>query len=348
MGKGGTTTQNPEIPAEMKPLISQTANYWQRFQNQAWDEFGPGGGVGGLDPAMLEELGIDPAMLEGFGAGGAAEGEGIFDEHAREVAGLSDAEKWAKERMGDFGPAGNWGDARQQYNRLGGLTNQEKQMQQESQALKDVHKAGAIDASYNYLPELARKRISGEDVGSDPAITAALKSFDSSLRPLIENQSALSGLGRSTAMTNASGAMMGNVMLPLVQESIAREERRTDRRLGAEKDKAGGLLDLGRAKSDNLMRRLGTLSDVSGNLRQGIGTAAGGLTELGDREQQTIKDKINMALGIGGMERGIDQERMDADQDDWLMRRSTFENAMGAPLGILPSTIGSRATQGKK
>jgi len=154
--------------------------------------------------------------------------------------------------------------------------------------------------------------VTGESIEGDPAIQAAQDRFDSAILPLIENQAALSGLNRSTAMTNASGAQKAQTMLPMIQEAMGREERSIDRRLG-----------------------------TAGNQIQGY-------MGLGDRTQQRKRDSITDLMGMESYGRGIRQEQSDSQYDDWARQASMFENYLSGPFGLTPSASGTQTTQDKK
>ena len=149
---------------------------------------------------------------------------------------------------------------------------------------------------------------------NDPAIQAATEAFAAARRPIIENQAALSGLGRSTALTNATAAEQARTLLPLIQESLGREERGIDRELST------------------LFKKFE------------------GFTGLGDRAQQRKGQAIAGGLEVGGLGRGLAQDAQDAQRDEQLRMSALFEQALGGPLGLLPSTIGSTASSsgGKK
>lgn len=58
-----------------------------------------------------------------------------------------------------------------------------------------------------------------------PTIEAGRRYYQSSIAPGVENRAALSGLGRSTALTNALATTEAQTMLPLLQEEQARRDR---------------------------------------------------------------------------------------------------------------------------
>jgi hypothetical protein len=139
----------------------------------------------------------------------------------------------------------------------------------------------------------AGRRVTGENIQSSPSFQAARRGFETSFLPRIENQASLAGLGRSTALTNATAAAEAQYLAPLIESELAREER--------------GL----------------------------------------EREQGQRLAGIEAALTGGGLERGVEQERAAAEQQDALRRQALAETALFQPFGQLaPSTIGqvSRTT----
>jgi hypothetical protein len=47
-------------------------------------------------------------------------------------------------------------------------------------------------------------------------------------------------------------------------------------------------------------------------------------------------------MAVGGTGREIGQSQADAAYNEWLRQAAAFESALGGPLGMLPSTIGSQ------
>lgn len=58
-----------------------------------------------------------------------------------------------------------------------------------------------------------------------PIVQAGTRYFNQAIAPGIENQSSLSGLGRSTALTSALGAAQANTILPLLQGEQQRRDQ---------------------------------------------------------------------------------------------------------------------------
>jgi len=312
-GKKGST-QVPEIPEELKPLLENTAELWKAFQ------------TGAVANMPISEL---------------------FGDHAREVLGPSEGENWALDTYAHMGTPKYWDMARKQFQRLGGLLQPGQFMMQESEALKRLPTAGKIMSSLDYLPQLAKQRVTGETIAEDPAIDAAMKMYESALMPIVQNQAALAGLGRSTALTNAIGASQAQTLLPEITKAQEREERGIDRQMQAEMEKVGGILGMEDLRTKRLMGRLGTLGDVNKQLFDQIATAAGGFENLGQRVADFRSGKYKDIFEMSGALRGVEQEQLDAVYNEFLRKAGLWESAIGGPFGILPSTIGTRIS-GKK
>lgn len=204
-------------------------------------------------------------------------GGGVFGDYTRPIAGPSSLQEWASSLV--------------------------------PQIAERPEELGEVGRLLGDLEKLGQQRVTGENITSDPAYTAALSSFDTAMRPIIENQAALSGLGRSTALTNATAANQAQVLLPVVQDTLAREERGLDRQ--------------------------------GGTLRSAIE----GYMGLGDRAEDRLGRAIGTGMGVGEVGRDIAQEGSDAGYNERMRQLAFFENLFGGPLGLLPSTIGSQVTE---
>lgn len=106
-------------------------------------------------------------------------------------------------------------------------------------------------------------------------VQAGNRYFDTAIAPGITNQATLSGLGRSTANTNALAAAEAQTILPLLQGEQARRDA-----------------------------------------------------------------MINQGMTQGDVERSVEQQGYNADQNDYIRRQALSEQGLFAPLGQLPSTLG--------
>ena len=318
MGKGSTTTQTPEIPEELKPLFEQTAGYWQQFQDYANQL----GGEGGMN---------------------------LFKEHPRGTVGPNWLEEYAGKIAPTLAEAGGFSNlASQHAARLGELGLPSKMALEESSRFTTSPYSGAIKASADYMPMIGRRQVTGKNIEGDPAIAAANEQFQTLMQPIIENQAALSGIGRSTALGNATAAQQAITTLPMVQDALAREERGLERELGAEESRAGILGGLESFRQSALGERVGALErggqQEAGQISDLVSTYLG----MEDMAQGRKKDALEASMGVGGVYHDYAQKTQDAQYEDHLRRAALWEQAMGAPFGLLPSSIGSRAVSSKK
>jgi hypothetical protein len=75
------------------------------------------------------------------------------------------------------------------------------------------------------LEELGKRRVTGANLPTSPSFAAAQEAYNTAIRPGIENTAAVSGLGRSTALTNADAAARAAYLQPTIEAELAREER---------------------------------------------------------------------------------------------------------------------------
>jgi hypothetical protein len=75
------------------------------------------------------------------------------------------------------------------------------------------------------LEELGKRRVTGSNLATSPSMAAARNAYETSVLPGVENTAAVSGLGRSTALTNARAASEAAYLQPTIEAELAREER---------------------------------------------------------------------------------------------------------------------------
>jgi hypothetical protein len=75
------------------------------------------------------------------------------------------------------------------------------------------------------LNVLGKRRVTGENLSTSPSLAAARQAYETSVLPGVENTAAVSGLGRSTALTNARAASEAAYLAPTIEAELAREER---------------------------------------------------------------------------------------------------------------------------
>lgn len=206
---------------------------------------------------------------------------------------------------------------------------------------------GRANNAYGMGQVNAARRIDGQTIANDPAVAAANETFQQAMAPMIQNQAALSGLGRSTAMTNAMSAQQAQTMLPLVQEAMAREERGLQGETGAAFQAGQGYAGLGRDVTGRQGMGASGLMNLANMQGQRQSNAAQMYSGLQGQQHGQNMDQINQAMGAGQYGRGMQQEGLDAAYNDWLRRAGMFEDATQGPLNAIAGVIGSTA-EGKK
>ena len=194
------------------------------------------------------------------------------------------------------------------------------------------------DALMRRAGRISEEQVTGKNLGQDPAIAQARSIFSSSMLPMIQNQAAMAGLGKSSALTNAASAGQAQYMLPLIQGGLGREERGIDRRysdafsrsnalFGKDMSRAGALQQRGRGDQANLMQGAG--------FRQGLG---------GDFYNRAV-GQMNALQQQGSNLRGIRQDRNDSRYNDVMRRMGAYENALQGPLGMVGGMMGSGSSK---
>ncbi|RLE17149.1 MAG: hypothetical protein DRJ50_14410 [Actinobacteria bacterium] len=201
--------------------------------------------------------------------------------------------------------------------------------------------------SYGSTGELAQRRISGDTIANDPATQAAIDRFQGSVAPMIQDAAGLSGLGDSSAVLNALSVGQSNMMLPLIQEAAAREERGLQGELSSAFGRGQGYGALGQ----NLGAR--GLAGAQGQFN--IGEALGNrdarasqlFSSLQGQSHGQLMDQINQARTTGSMGRDMTQEGLDAQYNEFLRQSGLFEKSTFGPLDTISGMMGATA-EGKK
>ena len=201
--------------------------------------------------------------------------------------------------------------------------------------------------AYSLARVNAARRISGDTIANDPAVAAANETFQQAMMPMIQNQAALSGLGRSTAMTNALSAQQAQTMLPLIQEAMAREERGIGQEVQTGLQAGQGYAGIGRDMSGRMLGGAGGMMNLANMQGQRQANAAGMFTGLQGQQHGQMMDQIGAAMGSGQYGRNMTQEGLDAAYNEFLRKSGMFEDAVQGPLGGIGGVIGG-ITEGKK
>ncbi len=201
--------------------------------------------------------------------------------------------------------------------------------------------------NYASTEDMARRRISGETIANDPAVNAAIQKFQTSTAPMIQSAAGLAGLGDSTAMTNALSAGQAQMMLPLVQEASAREERGLQSELASAFQRGAGFSGLGGTIGSRGLSGAQGLFGLGNTLGDRAARGSGLYSGLQGQGWAQMLDQINQSRNQGLLGRQMTQEEYDAAYNDFLRRSGLFERSTFGPMDAIPGTYGSTA-EGKK
>ena len=311
---------------------------------------GKGGSTGGADGAGGGTGGKSGSP---FSSGSAAynPGGGFFDFQARPIAGLNEFQQGAGGLASGLPSAGQGGmdAASNLYDQLAGGQGYMDQAVGESEALGSLSATAeeALDM-YRGIGDRADQKVTGANVHSDPAMKAAQAQLKDVISPMVADQAGLSGLGSSSAVTNAMGKVSAETLLPLIQDSMAREERGIDRGISGQLAGAGGLMSGAGMESQNLLSRLGVLQNAESLGQQGTQAAAQGHQSLGGMDIDRLLSSVGAIGGLGNEYRGVEQEQLDAPYNEQMRQFEEALNAMYGPLNMIGGTMGASSTGGGK
>lgn len=138
---------------------------------------------------------------------------------------------------------------------------------------------------------------------------SALEAFNKGVAPTIQNQMALSGLGRSSTLGDSLAQGWASIV-PSILSQYATQY--VEPQLGRE---------------ENTLSRQAALVPSLGN--------------LGAQDTSRLVTGINTMMQSGGLDRSIQQAQFDANYQDQLRRQALAEEAVYTPMGMLfPSAIG--------
>jgi len=232
---------------------------------------------------------------------------------------------------------------------------------------------GQADPRIADLVGLSDRQVTGANIQQDPAFQAAIQAFESTIMPTIQNQAALSGLGRSTGLGQSLAAGQAQYLLPVIQDTLAREERGLERGLGARQFGIQTAADLGLQEAMARERGIQRGTDIG---QFGLGTAAQlGLegarfeeSRIGreldavlqqalagergtERQQQALQflsgtqasagaqdlarqqQQFQQLFGLGESEQAYSQGARDRDTQEYLRRQALAEQSLFGPFG---------------
>ena len=184
----------------------------------------------------------------------------------------------------------------------------------------------------------ADRQITGEGLMESPALQAAIQAFETSIMPTIQNQAALSGLGRTTGLPQSLAAAQAQFMLPVIQGELARQERGLERGLGARQFGISTAADLGLQEALAEERGTQRATDIG---RFGLATEA----DLGLQDALARERGIQRGVDVGqfGLATAADlglQEALAAERG--IQRRGTAEQFAAGIAADIGSQLAGR------
>lgn len=288
------------------------------------------------------------------GTAGFEGGGNFWDFQPKPVAGLNQFQRGAGRLAGNLGGVGqaNMANANRYIQQLGGggsgLLNRAMSQAGKYTGGNLPTQFGQAEGLNQRLIQLGNQKVTGENIQSDPAFIAAQKAFTQSQLPLIQNQAALAGLGRSSAMTNAVAHGNAQAMLPMIQDALGREERGIGRQLSSTQQGIGNLMNVGQAN-------LGQNAQATNAFLQGAGQEASNLGQAGQASAGLANQQVGQALqqmqalqGVGDNARNVEQQQLDAPYQEQQRLWGEALNSMYGPLSFLGNMGGSTSTTSKK
>lgn len=230
--QAGQESQSKAASNNKGPYQDKNAPY-----NQEPGDGGGGGGGGGDYPWTDKE---PPGGGGGGGGGGAGGGGGvggstsggygldIAGSHPREVAGASDLQKWAGNRVTD----------------LYGKTEGEFRA---ADSMRRATNAAAMNTASDY--------------SQDPGVMEAIKAFNTFEAPMINDRDSLTGNARGSANRNNLSMGLASMMLPQINAAQQRDENRINRITGTALETGKGWQSIG---AQDWQRRSGALDKAMG------------------------------------------------------------------------------------
>lgn len=323
MGVGGqTSTTSNQIPPELKALYMKSAKGLTDYQGE-----NPLTGFSGSNPRQF-------AGASGLELGAQKLVPQLWDK----LPGLKNADAGLLSLRGKndeiYGAADRYGQLAEQM--------------RTSETPRAWKVASGLDRARGMAAE--KVNASAEDIANDAALQASQKAFKLTSMPMIANQMASMGLGRSTDKGKITqDAWMKNAT-PHIQDAIGREQARINKMTDTEMGIADRNLNLGQFIDDRQRHYLGERANAIGMKNQNIQTGMGIAGQQAQNAQQRwnqMKGAIDTGMGVGGTIRGIEDAQYKANYDDFLRRQGLSEKALYAPFGQAGNMVGSKTTTGK-
>lgn len=316
MGGGkGTTTTRSDIPPELRPLYQEGATHIRNAQrnNPISDYTNPGAWSGAFQTASRAPQFGQAQTASQVGQQVAhtplASRQGINQTPAQTLASVNTAQQ----------AVGSAGNIPGQFAQLSPVARRNVGLQSLERAA--VNRAGGIQDVVRQTPETygevrsqadprladlvsyGDRQVTGANLQQDPAYQAAIQAFEAAQLPAIQNSAALSGLGRTTGLQQSIAAGQAQYLLPVIQDTLAREERGIDRGLGTRQFSTQMQADLGLQEAmaqERGLERYGQAGQFAAGLESDIGG------RMGQRAENRIGREMEalMQQGLAG-ERGI-------------------------------------------
>jgi hypothetical protein len=288
------------------------------------------------------------------GTAGFEGGGNFWDFQAKPVAGMNQFQQAAGRMAGGLGGVGqgNLANANKYLQQLGsggsGFLNRAMSAAGKYTGGNLPGQFGQAEGLNKRLGALGNKQVTGANIQSDPAYLAAQKAFTQSQLPLIQNQAALAGLGRSSAMTNAVAHGNAQAMLPMIQDALGREERGIGRQISTTQQGIGNLMNVGQANLGQNNQAMNAYLQGAGQEANQLSQAASGSAGLAGQEFGQASSQMQALQNVGNQARGVEQEQLDAPYNEQQRLWGEALNSMYGPLSFLGNMGGATSTQSKK
>lgn len=275
--------------------------------------------------------------------------QNFWDFNPRNIAGLNRFQTGAGQSAAGQATAGNrFTNRAQNYlTQLGGGSDYYRQSADKAGAgLSDFFRqaTGAADD----LRSVSGRQVTGANIESDPAYNAARRAFSNSINKRIQNASALSGLGRSSTLHNAQAAGESQYLLPVIEETLAREERGIGREMSGIQNQIQTLMGSGSAEQQRRAQEIAALNSAGGAEQQARSGAASGFGGLAEAERANNLNTTNQLAALGGQYRDVEQQQLDAPYEEQQRLWAEALNSMYGPLGMVGSMLGGTSSTSKK
>jgi hypothetical protein len=172
-------------------------------------------------------------------------------------------------------------------------------------------------------------------LGQSPDTQAAMNAWNALVRPQVQNQMGLAGLGRSGALGDALSLSETQAVVPFLQQEIANRQQSAQALPGLQMQ-AAGMLPQTQFQAAGMLP--GQQMQAAGMLPQIQAGAAQALPSLESQQMQA-------GISTGDYLRNIQQQQLDAPYQDFLRRQALSENLLSGGAAIMPSTFGSTMAQ---